>query len=97
MSMAARLGDMTAHGNPLGPFPAGSMDVFIGGMPAWRGGVDLHKCPLVDASTHVGGTVAKASTTVFINNLPAVRKGDVIVEGGVSNRIESGCPTVFIG
>lgn len=33
---AARVGDPTAHGNPLGPGP-GSLDVLIGGRPAWRG------------------------------------------------------------
>ena len=33
---AARLGDTTAHGGPLGPGP-GAPTVFIGGKPAWRG------------------------------------------------------------
>jgi uncharacterized Zn-binding protein involved in type VI secretion len=33
---AARIADMTAHGSPLAPGP-GSLNVLIGGMPAWRG------------------------------------------------------------
>ena len=33
---AARLGDMTAHGGPLVPGPP-SLNVFIGGQPAWLG------------------------------------------------------------
>lgn len=33
---AARIADMTAHGSPLAPGP-GSINVLIGGMPAWRG------------------------------------------------------------
>lgn len=35
MSFAARVSDMTAHGSALGPGP-GSVDVLIGGLPAWR-------------------------------------------------------------
>lgn len=33
---AARITDMTAHGSPLAPGP-GSVNVLIGGLPAWRG------------------------------------------------------------
>lgn len=33
---AARLGDLTAHGSPLSP-GVGSLNVLIGGQPAWRG------------------------------------------------------------
>jgi len=97
MPFAARLGDMTSHGTPLGPGP-GSPDVFIGGMPAWCAEVDLHACPLVNGvQPHVGGTVAEASLTVSINGLPAARQGDAIVEAGGPNAIVAGCPTVIIG
>ena len=41
MSAAARAGDNTLHGSPLGP-GLGSANVIIGGMPAWRALVDLH-------------------------------------------------------
>lgn len=97
MPLAARVGDMTAHGTPLGPGP-GSVNVLIGGMPAWRATADFHACPLVTVLVpHVGGTVLMGSTTVLINNLPAARQGDVIVESGPPNTIAMGCPTVLIG
>jgi uncharacterized Zn-binding protein involved in type VI secretion len=95
--LAARVGDLTSHGTPLGPGP-GSFNVLIGGMPAWRAAVDFHACPLVTGVVpHVGGVVAVGSVTVFINNLPAARQGDLIVEGGPPNAIVIGCPTVLIG
>ena len=96
--MAARIGDMTSHGTPLGPGP-GSPNVLIGGMPAWRCGVDMHSCPLVSGIVpHVGGVVAVGSATVLINGMPAARQGDMVVEGGgPPNTIVMGCPTVLIG
>lgn len=97
MPLAARVGDMTSHGTPLGPGP-GSLNVLIGGMPAWRAGTDFHACPLVTALIpHVGGVVSVGSVTVLINNLPAARQGDMIVESGPPNSIAMGCPTVMIG
>ena len=97
MPPAARVGDMTAHGTPLAPGP-GSVNVLIGGMPAWRATSDMHTCPLVTGVVpHVGGVVPVGSMTVLINNLPAVRQGDVIVESGPPNSIVMGCPTVMIG
>ena len=94
---AARVGDITSHGTPLSPGP-GSVNVLIGGMPAWRAGTDFHTCPLVTALVpHVGGPVAVGSVTVLINNLPAVRQGDTIVEAGPPNTVVLGCPTVLIG
>ena len=96
MPPAARLGDMTSHGTPLGPGP-GSPNVLIGGLPAWRP-VDFHTCPLLTGTVpHVGGTVALGSTTVLINGFPAVRQGDSIIENGPPNTIVTGCPTVMIG
>ena len=97
MPMAARVGDLTGHGTPLGPGP-GSVNVLIGGMPAWRATADTHTCPLVTALVpHVGGVVALGSPTVLINNLPAARQLDQIVEAGPPNPIVMGCPTVLIG
>jgi uncharacterized Zn-binding protein involved in type VI secretion len=97
MPSAARVGDMTSHGTPLGPGP-GSIDVLIGGMPAWRATADMHTCPLVTGTVpHVGGVVAAGSMTVLIDNLPAARQGDVIMEIGPPNTISMGCPTVVIG
>lgn len=97
MPMAARVGDLTSHGTPLTPGP-GSLNVLIGGMPAWRAGSDFHACPLVTVLVpHVGGVVTLGSTTVLINNMPATRQGDMITEAGPPNSIAIGCPTVQIG
>ena len=94
---AARTGDMTSHGTPLSVGP-GSADVRIGGMSAWRAGVDMHTCPLVSGTVpHVGGVVAVGSATVFINGVPAARQGDSIVDAGPPNTIAMGLPTVLIG
>ena len=95
MPPAARIGDPTSHGTPLAPGP-GSPNVLIGGKPAWRATADFHTCPLADPAPHVGGMVAMGSTTVLINNLPAARQGDMIVEQK-PNSILVGCPTVMIG
>jgi uncharacterized Zn-binding protein involved in type VI secretion len=97
MPPAARVGDQTAHGTPLGPGP-GSVNVLIGGMPAWRATSDTHACPLVTGVVpHVGGVVPVGSVTVLINNLPAARQGDTIAESGPPNSIVMGCLTVIIG
>jgi uncharacterized Zn-binding protein involved in type VI secretion len=94
---AARVGDLTSHGTPLSPGP-GSPNVLIGGMPAWRAGSDVHTCPLVTVLVpHVGGVVAMGSVTVLINNMPAARQGDTIVEAGPPNTIVLGSLTVLIG
>ena len=101
MPPAARVGDPTAHGNPLTPLVPGVMGsatVFIGGQPAWRATADVHVCPLVTGVVpHVGGMVVKGSLTVYIDKLPAARQGDQIVEAGPANSILTGLPTVVIG
>lgn len=98
MPMAARMGDQSSHGTPLTPGP-GSVNVHIGGQPAWRSLSDTHTCPLTTpgGTPHVGGVVAKGSSTVLINNLPAARQGDIITEAGPPNTIAVGCSTVQIG
>jgi uncharacterized Zn-binding protein involved in type VI secretion len=94
---AARVGDKTSHGTPLGPGP-GAATVLIGGMPAWRATSDTHTCPLSDGpKPHVGGVVLKGSLTVLIAGLPAARVGDSVVEAGPPNAIAAGAPTVVIG
>ena len=93
----ARVGDTTSHGTPLAPGP-GSPNVLIGGLPAWRVGIDFHACPLgIGTVPHVGGVVAVGSTTVLINNMPVARMGDSIVEAGSPNSIAMGETTVLIG
>jgi uncharacterized Zn-binding protein involved in type VI secretion len=97
MPAAARVGDLTSHGTPLGPGP-GSPTVLIGGQPAWCAEVDEHACPLVNVAVpHVGGVVAVGSLTVLIDGFPAARMGDEVVEAGGPNAIATGCPTVLIG
>jgi len=94
---AARVGDMTSHGKPLGTGP-GSSTVMIGGMPAWRALADTHTCPLSEGTKpHVGGVVTIGSLTVNIGGLPAARMGDSIVEVGPSDSITQGSLTVMIG
>lgn len=95
MPPAARATDPTAHGTPL-PGP-GSPDVLIGGLPAWRVGLDVHTCPLSDPKPHVGGVVQSGSATVLINGAPAARMGDPIAEAGPPNTIVAGCPSVIVG
>lgn len=97
MPFAARVGDLTGHGTPLGPGP-GSPTVLIGGQPAWCAEADFHACPLVNGvQPHVGGVVAMGSITVLIDGLPAARMGDQVMEAGGPNPIAQGCPTVSIG
>ena len=98
MPPAATLTNMTSHGIPLSPGP-GSVNVLIGGKPAWRVGIDFHACPLVNGLVpHVGGMVAMGSMTVFINKMPAARQGDTVVEApGPPSTIAMGMPTVIIG
>ena len=94
---AARVGDSTSHGTPLGPGP-GCATVLICGQPAWRANADMHACPLVDGlKPHVGGTVSSASVTVKIGGMPAARQGDMVMEAGPPNAIAAGAPTVLIG
>ncbi len=95
---AARVGDPTGHGSPLAP-GIGSPNVLIGGMPAWRAGVDMHMCPIVKGVVpDVGGMVAMGAPTVFINKMPACRAGDQVMEiPGGPNPIVMGCSTVMIG
>jgi uncharacterized Zn-binding protein involved in type VI secretion len=95
---AARVGDMTSHGTPLGPGP-GASTVLIGGMPAWRALSDVHTCPFAEgAAPHVGGTVTAGSQTVDIEGQPAARAGDVIAEAaGPPNAVVLGALTVLIG
>lgn len=94
--------DPTTHGAPLAPGP-GSMNVLIGGMPAWRTIIDQHACPAVSISGADGmGMVMMGSLTVLINTQMACRMGDIVVEipglaMGPANPIVMGCPTVLIG
>lgn len=63
------------------------------------GGADIHNClTLMPPQPHGPGVVIDGSQTVLINNLPACRLGDTIIEAlGPPNKIMMGLPTVIIG
>jgi uncharacterized Zn-binding protein involved in type VI secretion len=95
--MGARVGDLTVHGAPLAPGP-GSPNVFIGGLPAWRIGPDVHLCPFPGGAPHGTGPTMIGALSVLINGAPAARAGDYVLEPtGGPDVILLGCPTVLIG
>lgn len=62
-------------------------------------GADIHLCVTPSpVPPHGPGVVVDGSKTVLINNLPACRLGDTIIEPlGPPNKIAMGEPTVIIG
>jgi uncharacterized Zn-binding protein involved in type VI secretion len=63
------------------------------------GGADIHMCVTPSpVPPHGPGVVITGSATVLVNNLPAARQGDTILEPlGPPNNIVMGLPTVIIG
>lgn len=63
------------------------------------GGADIHTCSTpLPVPPHGPGVVIDGSATVLIDNLPACRLGDTILEAvGPANTIAMGFPTVHIG
>jgi uncharacterized Zn-binding protein involved in type VI secretion len=92
VSIAARVGDLSAHGGVVsGP---GVPTVLIAGLPAAVAG-DLHTCPLAWGLAPHGATpFPVGSTSVFVGGRPALRAGDLCVCG---TPIAGGTPTVVIG
>jgi uncharacterized Zn-binding protein involved in type VI secretion len=66
---------------------------------AAAGGSDVHQCATPSPlPPHGPGVVIDGSATVLINNLPACRMGDTLLEAiGPPNKIAMGAPTVIIG
>jgi uncharacterized Zn-binding protein involved in type VI secretion len=66
---------------------------------AAAGGADIHTCATpLPIPPHGPGVVIDGSATVLINNLPACRLGDTILEAlGPPNKIVKGEMTVIIG
>jgi hypothetical protein len=66
---------------------------------AASGGADIHACVTpFPVPPHGPGVVIDGSATVMINNLPACRMGDTILEPiGPPNKIAKGEMTVIIG
>lgn len=62
-------------------------------------GADIHMCATpLPVPPHDPGVVIDGSMTVVINNLPACRMGDTILEAvGPPNKIAKGEMTVLIG
>ena len=62
-------------------------------------GADIHTCSTpLPIPPHGPGVVIDGSKTVLINNLPACRQGDTVLEAvGPPNEIAIGLPTVLIG
>ena len=62
-------------------------------------GADIHNCATPSpVPPHGPGVVIDGSKTVLINDLPACRMGDTIIEAlGPPNKIIKGNPTVLIG
>ena len=76
---------------------AAAMAAAINGAAA--SGADKHMCPMPSpVPPHGVGVVIDGSATVLINNLPACRLGDTVLESlGPPNKIIKGEPTVIIG
>lgn len=68
-------------------------------MSAMAGLADMHVCPIpTPIPPHGPGFVTKASASVMINNLPAARQGDKVMEAcGGADPISMGEATVEIG
>lgn len=62
-------------------------------------GADKHMCTTpLPIPPHGPGVVIDGSATVLINNAPACRMGDTVLEAvGPPNKILKGCTTVIIG
>ena len=62
-------------------------------------GADIHSCTTpLPVPPHGPGVVIDGSATVMINNLPACRMGDTVLEAiGPPNKIAKGETTVIIG
>jgi len=62
-------------------------------------GADIHICMTpYPAVLHGPGVVIDGRKTVLINNLPAARQGDTVLEAiGGPNKITMGCTSVIIG
>src|SRR5687768_18260894 len=73
---AARMGDVTAHGAPLAPGP-GSMNVMIGGQPAWRGmspaGAAALSATVASAATAIAAASAAATAASGTPGGPAAQ------------------------
>jgi uncharacterized Zn-binding protein involved in type VI secretion len=73
MPPAARLTDITVHGSPLLP-GTGSMNVLIGGLPAWRAMSPAAVAGFLLLVAKILSNVNKLATAISTNNVPAATK-----------------------
>ncbi len=104
---AAEAATLAAAGTPGAPaakvaeetLKAAEATAMAATITSGAGGADIHMCPMpLPIPPHGPGVVIDGSTTVMINNLPASRVGDTILEAiGPPNKIAMGCFQVLIG
>jgi len=104
---AAEAATLAAAGTPGAPAAKAAEETLkaaeaaaMGSMiTSMAGGADIHICPMpLPIPPHGPGVVIDGSTTVVINNLPACRVGDSVLEAlGPPNKIVLGAVQVLIG
>lgn len=104
---AAETATKAASGTPAGPAAYAaeqalktSLAASMGAAMSSFGGMsDIHICPVpVPVPPHGPGVVIDGSPTVLINNMPACRQGDTVLEAlGGPDKIIMGCTSVLIG
>ena len=104
---AAEAATLAAAGTPGAPAAKAAEETLkvaeaaaMGSMiTSMAGGADIHICPMpLPIPPHGPGVVIDGSTTVVINNLPACRVGDSVLEAlGPPNKIVMGAMQVLIG
>lgn len=107
-AMSAEASAVAAMGTPGGPAARVAAEAAKGALlasmssaisAAGAGGTDIHICTTFPLTpTHGPGVVITGSATVMINNMPASRMGDQLLEAiGPPNVIVKGEMTVIIG
>lgn len=107
-AMSAEASAVAAMGTPAAPAARAAAEAAKAGLQASMssaisaaaaGGTDIHICATMPLTPgHGPGVVITGSTTVMINNMPASRMGDQILEAiGPPNVIIKGEMTVIIG
>ena len=78
---------------------AAALSTMSSAISAASGGADIHMCATpLPIPPHGPGVVIPGSATVMVNNLPAARMGDTILEAlGPPNKIVKGQMNVMIG
>jgi uncharacterized Zn-binding protein involved in type VI secretion len=104
---AAEVATLAAAGTPGAPaakaaeegVKAGAAAAMGSAITSAAGGADIHACSTpLPIPPHGPGVVIDGSQTVLINNLPACRMGDTVLEAvGPPNKIVVGEMTVVIG